>query len=480
LRDRISDIHALGAELVIVGNGSAAFAEAFREEYELDGPLLVDPELRAYRAAGLRRGRVEVLSPRLPLNALRALRSGARQQSVQGDPWQLGGVFVIRPGGELCYRYVSQTAGDHAPVSDVLAALAEQPEPIREGIDPPRAQRWLARALSHVVDPTVFSSFDRAGFRIHALGFLPSDLDVDLSGRRCLVTGANSGIGYQAALALADLGAEVVLLCRSSARGEEAADRIRSQTGNPRVTVEPVDLSDLASVRAAAARLASEPIDVLVHNAGVLPDERIETGDGLELAFATHVAGPFLLTKLCRSRLERSDDGRIVWVSSGGMYTRRLNVDDPGWTRRSYDGVIAYAETKRAQVVLSELWSEELRSTSVASFAMHPGWADTPAVRRSLPRFHRVTRFILRTPAEGADTVVWLAASARARHEPGRFFFDRTPRRTHWLPWTRESSASRRALWELCERLTAEPPRLRAVAGSEKPRSGGAGASLNV
>jgi NAD(P)-dependent dehydrogenase (short-subunit alcohol dehydrogenase family) len=384
LRDRISEIRELGAALVIVGNGSAAFAEAFRDEYELDGPLLVDPELRAYRAAGLRRGRVEALSPRLPLNALRALRSGARQQSVQGDPWQLGGVFVIRPGGELCYRYVSQAAGDHAPVSDVLAALAEQTEPIREQIDPPRAQRWLSRALSHAVDPSVFSSFDRTGFRIHSLGFLPSDLDVDLSGRRCLVTGANSGIGYQSALALADLGAEVVLLCRSPERGEDAAERIRSQTGNPRVTVEPVDLSDLASVRAAAARLTSEPIDVLVHNAGVLPDERVETAAGLELAFATHVVGPFLLTKLCRSRLERSADGRIVWVSSGGMYTRRLNVADPGWEQRRYDGVLAYAETKRAQVVLSELWAEELRGTSVGRHA------SGPQVAAALPPRHAI------------------------------------------------------------------------------------------
>ncbi len=98
--DRIDDIRALGAELVIVGNGGPSFAAAFREDFALAGPLLLDPELRAYRAAGLRRGRVELLSPRLPLHAVRAVLSGARQSGVQGDPWQLGGVFVIRPGGE--------------------------------------------------------------------------------------------------------------------------------------------------------------------------------------------------------------------------------------------------------------------------------------------------------------------------------------------------------------------------------------------
>jgi dehydrogenase/reductase SDR family member 12 len=457
LRDRIDEIRARGAELVIVGNGAPNFAAAFREDFELDCPLVVDPELRAYRAAGLRRGRVELLSPRLPLHALRALRSGSRQTGVQGDPWQLGGVFVIRPGGDLTYRYVSREAGDHPPVEEILAGLEAEAEPIPEVSATPRAQRWLGRALSRVVDPFIVSSFDRTGFRIHSLTFQVEDLDVDLSGRRCLVTGANSGIGYATARALADLGAEVVLLCRSRERAEQAAQQIREQTGNSRVSLELVDVSDLGSIRAAAARLSSGPVDVLVHNAGALPDERVETRDGLELTFATHVVGPFLLTRLLRDRLERSADARVIWVSSGGMYTRRLNLEDPDWTRRDYDGVIAYAETKRAQVVLSELWAEALRGSSVAVNAMHPGWADTPAVKSSLPRFHRITRKILRTPGEGADTAVWLAACPRARQWTGRFFFDREERRTHLLPFTRESEEDRRALWKLCERLSEKP-----------------------
>jgi hypothetical protein len=106
LRGRLEEIRASGAELVIVGNGSASFARAFREDFHLEGvTLLVDPELRAYRAAGLRRGRVEALSPRLPGQALRALRGGFRQGAVQGDPWQLGGAFVIRPDGSLAFQH---------------------------------------------------------------------------------------------------------------------------------------------------------------------------------------------------------------------------------------------------------------------------------------------------------------------------------------------------------------------------------------
>jgi NAD(P)-dependent dehydrogenase (short-subunit alcohol dehydrogenase family) len=465
LRDAQDEIRERGAELVIVGNGATHFAKAFREDFALDGPLIIDPELRAYRAAGLRRGRVEALSPRVPWNALRALRNGARQHAVQGDPWQLGGVFVIRPDGALAFQHRSREAGDHPPVAEVLAALPPTAPSIEESVSTSRARVWLGGALGTLVDPFIVGSFDRIGFEIHALRFDPNDLDVDLGGRRCLVTGANSGIGFETARALADLGAEVVLLCRNRERGEKAAARIRAESGNARVALEVLDVSNLGDVREVGARLAESRVDVLVHNAGVLPDARTETSDGLELTFATHVVGPFLLTQLLRKQLEDSPDGRLIWVSSGGMYTRGLNLEDPNWKKRAYDGVVAYAETKRAQVVLAELWARELAGTSVVVSAMHPGWADTPAVATSLPRFHRLTRRILRTPAEGADTVVWLAASPKAR-ETGRFWFDREARHTHLLPFTRKSEKERHALWKLCEK------RARSTDGTLRARHG--------
>ncbi len=436
---------------MVVGNGSQHFAASFREDFSLDAPLLVDPELRAYRAAGLRRGRVEALSPRLALNAVRAFRGGARQGAVHGDPWQLGGTLVFRPDGTLGFRHISREAGDHPDIDDVLAALEPGAPAVDESEEPDPRLAWLGRTLGTLLDPTVVLSFDRTGFAIHSLGFDPDDLEVDLGGKRCLITGANSGIGYESALALADLGAEIVLLCRSSERGEEAAERIRQQTGNPRVAVERLDVSDLSAVAALAPRLATRPVDVLIHNAGVLPDERQESPDGIELTWATHVAGPHLLTRGLRSALEKSPDARVVWVSSGGMYARRLNLADLDWRERDYDGVMAYAETKRAQVVLAELWAERLAGTSVAVNSMHPGWADTPSVRTSIPTFHRLTRSLLRTPAQGADTVVWLAASEAARALRGCFVFDREPRRTHWLPWTEESTQERAQLWRQCE-----------------------------
>lgn len=307
--------------------------------------------------------------------------------------------------------------------------------------------------LTSALDATIVLSFDRTGYRVHALGFDDADLDVDLSGKVCAVTGANSGIGEATATALATLGAKVWLLCRDADRAEDAAIRIRKASGSDHVHTGLIDLSSLTSVRAFAEHFPEECLDVLVHNAGILPAQREESADGIENTFATNVVGPFLLTTLLRLRLEAALQGRIVTVSSGGMYAQRLNLSDWSWKKRGFDGVTAYALTKRAEVVLSEMWAEKLRPTAVTSNAMHPGWADTPGVEKSIPRFHSLMKSRLRTAAEGADTAVWMAAAAGLSTTSGKFFFDRVERRTHWLPGTRESEADRANLWTLCTKL---------------------------
>ncbi len=316
------------------------------------------------------------------------------------------------------------------------------------------ATRLLSRAASAVLDPTVVLSFDRTGFLRHAAGFRARDLDVDLDGRTCLVTGANSGIGHQIALELALRGASVWLLCRDRGRGDAARRAIAEADPECQVRLAVVDVADLASVRRFAASFAPPRVDVLVHNAGVLPDARTATADGIETTFATSVVGPFLLTGLLLPKLRAAPDARVVTVSSGGMYPQRLDLDDLGWKKRPFDGVLAYANTKRAQVVLNESWARRLTGTSITFSAMHPGWADTPAVRTSIPRFYAVTKRILRTPSQGADTAVWLAACARLAGRTGLFWFDRKPRATHVFPWTHERRGDRQRLWSLCCQLT--------------------------
>lgn len=317
----------------------------------------------------------------------------------------------------------------------------------------------IARIVDPLLDASIVFSFDRTGYRRHARAHDPRDLDADLAGRVCLVTGANSGIGRAIATGLASRGAEVWLLCRNQARGRKALQGIREQTGNDDLHLEIVDLASLKSVTAFAERFPREKVDVLVHNAGVLPDERVETARGLELTLATNVVGPFLLTRLLEPKLQAARDARVIFVSSGGMYSTRLSLEDLDWTRRKFDGVAAYAQTKRMQVVLAEQLARRWRRKGITAHAMHPGWADTPAVRSSLPRFYRVMRHILRTPDEGADTALWLAVAPASKIGSGHFWFDRKPRSPHLLPWTRESGADRRRLWTLLHRLAGLPGR---------------------
>jgi NAD(P)-dependent dehydrogenase (short-subunit alcohol dehydrogenase family) len=281
--------------------------------------------------------------------------------------------------------------------------------------------------LDTLLDATVVRSFDRSGFYRHARRFEPTDLDVDLTGRVVLVTGGNSGIGLATARGLAQRGADVWLLCRDRARGEAAATEI-----GPRARVAQVDVSDLRSVDAVVGQLPAR-IDVLVHNAGVLLDARRESPQGHELTVATHLIGPWALTRRLADRMGAG--ARLIWVASGGMYPVRL---DPGALfdpPTPFDGVAAYAQCKRAQVEVTTALAARWPSWSVQ--AMHPGWADTPAVASSLPRFHAWTRRILRTPAEGADTVVWLAAARAPTEVCGGFWFDRAQVDPHPLPWTR-------------------------------------------
>ncbi len=125
MRGEHDKIKALGAELVVVGNGRPEQALDFKEQHGLDFPLLVDPDLEAYAAAGLRRDLGATLNFATLGNAVRALRSGHRQTSVQGDPWQQGGAFIITPDGEDHYRHVSQAAGDHPEPDQIIAALEQ-------------------------------------------------------------------------------------------------------------------------------------------------------------------------------------------------------------------------------------------------------------------------------------------------------------------------------------------------------------------
>jgi dehydrogenase/reductase SDR family member 12 len=309
----------------------------------------------------------------------------------------------------------------------------------------------------------VVPGYSRLGFAVRRRFWGGGEAEAGLAGWSVLVTGASSGIGAAACERFARAGATVHMLVRDRERGERARAQIHARTGSDLLRLGICDVSSLASVRRFVDRFAAEhdELHVLVNNAGAMPPRRIWTEEGIEVTFATNVLGPFLLTNLLLETLRRGAPSRIVNVSSGGMYTQRLHAEDPQLDQRDYDAPTFYAHAKRCQVILSELWAERLRGTAISVHSMHPGWADTPGVQASLPRFRRLLRPLLRNPDQAADTIVWLATAGEPAARTGHFWHDRVPRPTHRLPWTRESEEDRRRLWEACERLAGvgEPPR---------------------
>ena len=264
-------------------------------------------------------------------------------------------------------------------------------------------KKWVGRMGNLVLDPSIVFSFDRNGYRRHQLFFDPTHLDVDLTHKTAVVTGANSGIGFATAKALAKRGATVWLFCRNLQRGEAARNRLIEDSGNRRIHLKIVDVSDLGVVKDADHYADIESIDILVHNAGVLLSERQTTDDGIEQTLATHLVGPLALTGTLSHKLKKGS--RIIWVSSGGMYAQKLKLSALHQPPEPFDGVTTYAQVKRAMVIASEYLAEALAPKGVDVHCMHPGWAHTPGVQSSIPTFFKVTQAILRTPEEGADTV---------------------------------------------------------------------------
>jgi NAD(P)-dependent dehydrogenase (short-subunit alcohol dehydrogenase family) len=261
----------------------------------------------------------------------------------------------------------------------------------------------------------------------------------------CLVTGANTGIGFEAARGLARMGARVVLACRDPAKGEIARNSIARSTGNNDVQLLVVDLASQGSIRTAAQKFSEthSALNVLVNNAAVGPPSRQQSPDGIELTFATNVLGYFLLTQLLLDPLRGAAASRVVNVVSRLAYG--LDLSDVEFKRRPYDPLTAYAQSKQADRMLTWALAQRLESTSVTANAVTPGVVNTKLLHALAPRSSG------RTPAEGADSVLWLAMSPEVAGANGRFWAERREQ-----PCEFRSRQDVEALWSLCEQMTKE------------------------
>jgi dehydrogenase/reductase SDR family protein 12 len=318
----------------------------------------------------------------------------------------------------------------------------------------------LATIVDALLELSIVGSFSRAGSSVRRRLFdwqpLPA---AALDGRAVLVTGPTSGLGREMAAAFASLGARVVLVGRNEETLEAVAAALEREHGRDRVTAVVADLASLDSVGSAVDHiLADEPrLDVVVDNAGAMFPSRRESPDGIEATFATMVVGPFALVAGLLPLLRRTGSARVIAVTSGGMYAQPLRLDDLAWRRRAWNGARAYAQAKRAQVGLVREWARRVPAAEVTFNAMHPGWADTPGLSASLPGFARRMGPLLRTPAEGVDTALWLAAAPDVAGLTGRLYLDRRPRPFDRAPLTRLSTDERADLWNEVVRLTGGP-----------------------
>ncbi len=300
-----------------------------------------------------------------------------------------------------------------------------------------------------LLDASIYFSFDRSGFERHARtwpGFRDRLREGPQEALTGLITGGSRGIGAAAVERLRGMGHRVL----SCGRG--------AGTGDPDYRT--LDTGDWAAVARAGETLP--PLDFVALNAGGMPEQFTRNADGVELQMASQLFGHYLLVHNLASSGRLREGARVIWMSSGGMYLQRLHLRHIFENER-YDKVATYANVKRAQTIVNAQMARMPLFRDVDCCAMHPGWVDTAGVREAIPGFWRWTRGRLRSPEQGADTLVWLAARAggpsgaevSSAPESGGFYFDRRSVSPYLVPGTREPLAERRQLLELIDRLLA-------------------------
>lgn len=320
-------------------------------------------------------------------------------------------------------------------------------------------------------------SFTEKGFQARARNFTPNVLDLDLSSKQYIVTGANSGLGRATAFALARRGATVHLICRDPARGSVVRDEICEEVAqdptscDARVQLWQCDLSDVRDVHRFVdewnRRSGGNALDCLINNAGAMSHKYSKTEDGVERNFALNVLGTYMLTELLRPNLERAEKPRVVTVSSGGMLLAGREALDPSSCeggdlmstdkngKQFIDGQAQYSRNKRCQVALTEHWARKYCNSPIFWSVMHPGWTSTPGLQKSMPEFFDFFSSSLRPVEHGADTICWLAYADEALENPqAQFFCDRSVVSKHlWLAGTGYSVDDVSALVHYLDRI---------------------------
>ncbi|HUI27013.1 MAG TPA: SDR family oxidoreductase [Candidatus Kryptonia bacterium] len=277
----------------------------------------------------------------------------------------------------------------------------------------------------------------------------------NLAGKTCLITGATSGIGRATAVALAGMGAELVLVARDRARGADTCSEIRRATGNQRVELMLADLSSQQSIRTLAAEYlaTNRPLHRLLNNAGIVNLTRAVTVDGIESVFAVNHLAYFLLTNLLLDRLKQSAPARIVNVASDAHRFGGMNFDDLQGERR-YRTMRIYGQSKMANILFTYELARRLEGSGVTVNCLHPGAVGT-GLGKNNGAWAKVLigmlRPFFRTPEQGAATSIYLASSPVVEGVTGKYFSNCKETRSAKASY---DAADARRLWDISVEMT--------------------------
>lgn len=277
----------------------------------------------------------------------------------------------------------------------------------------------------------------------------------DLTGKTCIITGANSGIGKATALGLAKMGTRLVMVCRDHERGEEAQEEIIAESGNGDVELMIGDMSSQDSVRKLAREFQKthQELELLINNAGVYLTKRVTTTEGLEATLATNLLGPFLLTNLLLGVLKASAPSRIVNVSSDAHKGVRMNFDDLQ-SEKKFSSWQAYGQSKLGMILFTRELSKRLFGTGVTVNSVHPGVVRTHFAKNNgglVALGFRIIGVFFISPSTSAKRVLYVATSPDLNNVSGKYFSKMREEKS-----SRESydNVVAERLWQISEQLT--------------------------
>jgi dehydrogenase/reductase SDR family protein 12 len=285
-----------------------------------------------------------------------------------------------------------------------------------------------------LLDLSIYYSFDARGFKRHAINF--QKLQSLSPQQKILITGGTSGIGLGVVKFVSSFDAEIFVTGRDEKKGQSLKNKMTN--------FYKIDLADWKNLIQFAEDIPGQ-LDALVFNAGGMPDEFIKNEQGYEYQCASQLIGHYLLFRKLHDLGKIKAGAKIIFVSSGGMFLKKLDLNEL-FNPQKYDKVSAYANVKRAQVILTEVLAKEQNYQDYIFASMHPGWVDTVAVSNALPGFYQLTQKHLRRIEEGSDTINFLISEKEITS--GNFWFDRKISNPNpvVLAWTRSSAEEKNKL----------------------------------